>query len=57
MACVAAAGDSAGLVAFPASLPTVFAVAAIGMTGRFPPESYHATQMFGVPTVDGFFSA
>jgi subtilisin len=57
VACIAAAGNSAGPVAFPASLPSVLAVAAIGKTGEFPPESYHATQMYGPPTFGGYFSA
>ena len=57
VACVVAAGNSAGPVAFPASMPSVLAVAAIGKTGEFPPESYHATQVFGSPTSEGYFSA
>jgi subtilisin len=57
IACIAAAGNSAGLVAFPASLPSVLAVAAIGRIGTFPPDSYHATQLYGVPSPEGYFSA
>ncbi|SFE41392.1 Subtilase family protein [Actinoplanes philippinensis] len=57
IACVAAAGSSGGPVMFPASLPTVLAVAAIGRLGDYPPESYHATRVYGVPTVEGYFSA
>ncbi len=57
IACVVAAGNSAGNVCFPASMPTVLAVAAIGKLGEYPPESYHATQVHGVPTADGYFSA
>lgn len=57
IACVAAAGSSGGPVMFPAALPTVLAVAAIGRLGEYPPESYHATRVYGVPTVDGYFSA
>ncbi|MEU4154897.1 S8 family serine peptidase [Actinoplanes sp. NPDC026670] len=57
IACVAAAGSTGGPVMFPASLPTVLAVAAIGRLGDYPPESYHATRVYGVPTVDGYFSA
>ena len=57
VACIAAAGNSAGPVSFPASLPSVLAVAAIGKTGEFPPESYHNTQMYGPPTYGGYFSA
>jgi subtilisin family serine protease len=57
VACIAAAGNSAGPVTFPANLPSVLAVAAIGKIGEYPPESYHATQMFGPPTPEGYFSA
>ena len=57
VACVVAAGSSGGPVAFPASLPSVLAVAAIGKIGEYPPESYHATQVHGVPTPEGYFSA
>jgi subtilisin len=57
VACVAAAGSSGGPVMFPASMPSVLAVAAIGRLGDYPPESYHATRVYGVPTVDGYFSA
>lgn len=57
VACVVAAGSSGGPVAFPASLPSVLAVAAIGKIGEYPPESYHATQVHGVPTSEGYFSA
>jgi subtilisin family serine protease len=57
IACVVAAGNSAGPVAFPATMPSVLAVAAIGKTGQFPPETYHATQVWGAPTPDGYFSA
>jgi subtilisin len=57
IACVAAAGSSGGQVMFPASMPAVLAVAAIGKLGDYPPESFHATRVYGVPTVDGYFSA
>ncbi|SDT56801.1 S8 family serine peptidase [Actinoplanes derwentensis] len=57
IACVAAAGSSAGPVRFPASMPGVLAVAAIGKLGEYPPESHHATRVYGSPTVDGYFSA
>lgn len=56
IACVCAAGNSGGPVGFPASMPTVLAVAAIGKVGEYPPESCHATQVYGVPTVDGYFT-
>jgi subtilisin family serine protease len=57
IACVAAAGNAGGPVRFPATMPTVLAVAAVGRTGEYPPESYHATQVIGVPSRDGYFSA
>lgn len=47
--CVAAAGNNAGPVSFPASLPFVVAVSALGRAGTFPKESAHAlrqTQFF-----------
>jgi subtilisin family serine protease len=37
-----AAGNSYGAVQFPASEAGVFAVSAIGRTGTFPPDTYHA---------------
>jgi subtilisin len=57
VACVVAAGNSAGPVAFPASLSNVLAVAAIGKTGECPPDSYHATQIHSTITPEGYFSA
>src|SRR5262249_23458769 len=44
VACIVAAGNSAGPVQYPATSPQVLAVAAIGKQGEFPPESYHSTQ-------------
>jgi subtilisin len=57
VACIAAAGSNAGPVSFPAALPTVLAVAAIGKLGTFPPDSYHATQFTGAPSPEGYFAA
>jgi len=57
IACVAAAGNSSGPVSFPACLPGVLAVGAIGKVGTFPPDSYHTTQLTGTPTPQGFFAA
>jgi len=54
--CVVAAGNSGGPVAFPATLSSVLTVAAIGKMGEFPPGSYHATQVAGAPTTEGYFS-
>jgi subtilisin family serine protease len=43
---VAPAGDTnAGPVTFPARLPTVLAVGAVGQLGTFPPDSYRPTQV------------
>ncbi len=44
VACIVAAGNSAGPVQFPAVSPDVLAVAAIGKHGEFPADSYQATQ-------------
>jgi subtilisin family serine protease len=56
VACVAAAGSTGDGVHFPASLPTVLTVAAIGQLATFPADSYHATQLAGPPDARGFFS-
>lgn len=42
VACIVAAGNSSGAVQFPGVLPQVLTVSAIGQTGMFPPDSYHA---------------
>ncbi len=42
VACIVAAGNSAGPVQFPGNLPDVLTVAAIGKFGTFPPDSMHA---------------
>jgi subtilisin family serine protease len=59
IACIAAAGNTSGPVAYPASSSAVLAVAAVGRLGEFPPGSGHATQPApGVPMGrDGFFAA
>lgn len=44
-------------VSFPATLPSVLAVAAIGKLGTFPPDSYHATQFTGMASPEGYFAA
>jgi subtilisin family serine protease len=44
IACVAAAGNTAGRVEYPAASPHVLAVAALGRAGSYPRDSYHATQ-------------
>jgi subtilisin family serine protease len=55
--CIAAAGDSGGPVAFPANLPSVLAVGALGRIGTYPPNSCHAEQVRGALTPEGFFGA
>ncbi len=57
VACIVAAGNSAGPVQFPATLPTVLTVAAVGKTETYPADSHHATQVVGQPTQEGYFSA
>ena len=54
-ACIVAAGNSGGPVQFPASSPSVLAVAAIGRLEEFPPDSYHAQTVQG-PIAEGYFS-
>jgi subtilisin len=56
-ACICAAGSNAGPVSFPATLPTVLAVAAIGKLGTFPSDSYHTTQFTGAASPEGYFGA
>lgn len=41
--CVVAAGNSAGPVQFPGSLRQSITISAIGQTGQYPEDSYHAT--------------
>jgi subtilisin family serine protease len=41
IACIAAAGDEGGPVRFPAMVPGVLSVSAIGMLGEFPAETHH----------------
>ena len=57
IACVAPAGDTAGPVAFPGMLPTVFAVAALGVFGSYPPETSQATHAGPQLTPEGLFAA
>jgi subtilisin family serine protease len=60
IACIAAAGDSApgdpadGLC-WPAALPQVLAVGAIGQLGTFPPEGTDTATLTGQLTPEGFF--
>jgi subtilisin family serine protease len=57
VACVAPAGDTAGPVAFPGSLPTVFAVGALGVFGSYPPDTSQATHTGAQLTPEGLFAA
>jgi subtilisin len=57
VACIVAAGNSSGPVQYPASSSNALAVAAIGKSNTFPADSYHAIQIFGQPTAEGYFSA
>jgi len=57
IACIAGAGDSGGPVQFPAALSNVLAVSAIGRLGTYPPDSFPATQIAGVPSPEGYFAA
>ena len=56
VAIIAAAGNSAGAVLFPACSPHVMAVAAIGQTGSYPEDSPQAVQATaGVAVASGMF--
>ncbi|MER6073026.1 S8 family serine peptidase [Streptomyces sp. NPDC001817] len=57
IACVAPAGDTGGPVAFPASLPTVFAVGALGVFGSFPQDTSQATHVGPQLSPEGLFAA
>ncbi|MFE4583451.1 S8 family serine peptidase [Streptomyces chartreusis] len=57
IACIAPAGDSGGPISFPACLPTVFAVGALGAFGTCPPDTSHATHTGPQLTPEGLFAA
>lgn len=57
IACIAPAGDTGGPIAFPASLPTVFAVGAVGAFGTYPPDTSQATHYGPQLTPEGLFAA
>jgi hypothetical protein len=58
VACIIATGNSSGPVQFPASTVHALAVGAIGKSGEFPPDSFHATQMMpGFEGRQGYFPA
>jgi subtilisin family serine protease len=54
IACIAA-GDSAGGPCWPAALPQVLAVGAIGQVGTFPPEDTDTATLTSQLTPEGFF--
>ncbi|MET8863497.1 S8 family serine peptidase [Nonomuraea sp. NPDC004580] len=56
VACVVAAGNTAGPVNFPGNIPTVLTVAAIGKVGTYPTDSGHAAEATPANS-DGYFSA
>jgi len=55
IACIVAAGNTGGPVQYPASSPSVLAVAAVGRLGEFPPNSSHAESVQR-PGAEGYFS-
>ncbi len=60
IACIAAAGDSAAArspdgLCWPAALPQVLAVGAIGQLGSFPPEGTDTATLTAQVTPEGFF--
>lgn len=54
---VAAAGNNAGPVMYPAAYPEVMAVAAIGKLGTFPEDSFHARHITPQVSADGTYFA
>jgi subtilisin family serine protease len=56
VAVIAAAGDGAGPVGYPAALPGVLSVGALGLLGTFPPGTGEATLLPGSPSPDGYFT-
>ncbi len=58
VACIIAAGNSGGPVQFPASTAHALAVSAVGKSGEFPSDSFHATQpLQGFERSQGYFPA
>lgn len=56
IACIVAAGNAGGPVQYPASSPSVLAVAAIGKLNEFPQDSYHTQTLTQLVDANGFFS-
>jgi subtilisin family serine protease len=57
VAVVVPAGNTAGQVQFPANLPGVFAVSAIGQENRYPDYTYHARTRSNLAGINGLFVA
>lgn len=58
VACIVAAGNSGGPVQFPGNLPNVMTVSAIGKTGEYPEDTYHAQTVDPQsPPVNGIYPA
>ena len=58
VACIVAAGNSAGPVQFPGQLVDVLTVSAIGKVGEYPEDTYHAqTVNPQAPPINGIYSA
>ncbi|MDB5482137.1 MAG: Peptidase and in, kexin, sedolisin, partial [Caulobacteraceae bacterium] len=58
VACIAAAGDSGGPVQFPAFLPGVLSVGAVGRLGEFPSDTHHGwTAVPDLTGLAGVFAA
>ncbi len=53
IACIVAAGNTAGPIQYPGRSPSVLAVSAIGKLGEFPADSYHAS--LPLAAADGMF--
>ncbi len=56
VACIAAVGDGSGPIRYPAALPGVLAVGAVGHLGTFPPGTGLVNQIIGPPSADGYFA-
>src|SRR5258708_11608172 len=55
VACIAAAGDWAGPITYPAAEPSVLAVGAVGQLRSFPADSGHAAHIGAQVAPDGMF--
>jgi hypothetical protein len=52
IACIAGGGNTGGTVQFPANVPGVMAVSAVGKVGEYPPDTRHARR--ALPQLIGF---